>query len=113
MRRSIRRKGSGLGDQDGEKLAGAVTRIRRGGAGAEDISYECEEASIIVRTDALIAERPIVGWVLHNLEVRLSTVYEIFCPHLKRSHLASVLHQLICIVEFVECIRRETERFRE
>ena len=78
------------------------------------MSYECKEAGIVVRANALIAERPIVGWVLGNLEVRLGTgCGAILRPHLKRSHLASVLHQLICIVEFVECIRRETERFRE
>jgi hypothetical protein len=34
-------------------------------------SYECEEAGVVVRTDALIGERAIVGWVLHDLILRL------------------------------------------
>ena len=62
----------------------------------------------------MIGERPIVGWVLDNLEAHLGTrCGAISCPHLKQSHLRLVLHQLVRIVEFVECIRRETERFRE
>lgn len=77
-------------------------------------SYECEEASIVVRTDALVGELPIVGWVLDNLEARLGSTG---CDTISRlkpsSHLASVLHQLVSIVEFVERIRRETKRFCE
>ena len=34
-------------------------------------AYECEEASIVVRTDTLICGRPIVGRVLDNLEACL------------------------------------------
>jgi len=38
-----------------------------------EISYKCEEARVVVRTDALIGERPIVGWVLDDLEAHLGT----------------------------------------
>ena len=48
-----------------------IRRGRKGGWIAES-SHEGEEASIIVRTDALLCERSIVGWVLDNLEVRVS-----------------------------------------
>ena len=47
------------------------------------MSYECEEASIIVRTDALIGDRPVVGWVLDYLEARLGTGHGAISPHLK------------------------------
>lgn len=73
----MRRKGSGLGDQGGEKLGGAVTRIRLGRKKENQCvtgsAYECEEASIIVGTDALISERPVVGWVFDDLKARVGT----------------------------------------
>jgi len=49
---------------------GQAWRIPRGAA---EISYEYEEATVAVRTDALVGERPIVGWVLDNLKVRVGT----------------------------------------
>lgn len=56
------------------------------------MSYECKEAGIIVRTDALIGERPIVGWVLDNLEAHLGTWY----GAIPRAHLDLTL--LLCCI---------------
>ena len=96
------------------RMGGSLEELQRGSgvnhSESLEIAYECEEAGVIVRTDALISERPIVGWVLDDLEVRLSARHN---STSSQSHLASVLHQRICIVEFVERIRRETKRFRK
>ena len=66
-----------------------------------------------MRTDALIGERSIVGWILDDLEARLSTWCGENFSSASKSHLSSVLHQLTSIVEFVNRIRWETKRFRE
>lgn len=61
-------------------------------------THECEEASIIVRTDTLVCERPIVGWVFDNLEVCVSIwSYLAFVLILPLPGVASThLHRRIC-----------------
>jgi hypothetical protein len=92
-RRSTVRKGSELGDQDDRRLVGAVVTINYADTSQSKETNEGEEASIEVRSYALVGRNMIEGWVLDDL--------------------SSVLKFLVRAVKSIHCIWRKTKGFAD